>query len=71
MLVLKYNRMTLTRNFKKKNFFFKMLAFPAQKELIAQVFVAWRYVLGLLGFVIYYMLPDRKSNAIDSILRNS
>ena len=48
-----------------------MLAFRAQKELIAQVFVAWRYVLGLLGFVIYYMLPDRKSNAIDSILRNS
>ena len=43
-----------------------MLAFPAQKELIAQVFVAWRYVLGLLGFVIYYMLPIRKMNATGS-----
>ena len=48
-----------------------MLAFRAQKELVAQIVVVWRYVLGLLGFGVYYMLPDRKTNAIDGILRNS
>ena len=48
-----------------------MLAFRAQKELGAQIFVVWRYVLGLLGVGVYYMLPDRKTNAIDGILRNS
>ena len=51
--------------------YFKMLAFRAQKELGAQIFVVWRYVLGLLGFGVYYMLPDQKTNAIDSILRSS
>ena len=48
-----------------------MLAFRAQKELGAQIFVVWRYVLGLLGFGVYYMLPDQKTSAIDSILRSS
>ena len=30
-----------------------MLAFRAQKELVAQIFVGWGYVFGVLGFVIY------------------
>ena len=68
---LKYTRMLVTRNLKKNVFFLKMLAFRAQKELGAQIFVVWRYVLGLLGFGVYYMLPDQKTNAIDSILRSS
>ena len=63
---LKYSRMTVTRNLKK------MLAFRAQKELGAQIFVVWRYVLGLLGFGVYYMYATGpKTNAIDSILRSS
>ena len=27
--------------------------FRAQKELVAQIFVGWGYVFGVLGFVIY------------------